>query len=224
MKRVYIKKSKINEDGANNTQQSQQSQQNNTEQQTNNSGQTSTNSQNNSTEAHNAYMSIVSKYNILKNQFNDQKKVISKQLEVLNNRYGTSYVLESKNSNLVSTIRFSKKLFETYTRESRREKIKELIYSAIDAVRPRPSYTPSMKELGSYAKNINMFINKSKWNEEIIPKNHWEELEEEMKKEFKRSNKFDYSDLELNRIMEMIKDRFYRSESLSWIFGNEITK
>ncbi len=235
MKKVYIKKAKINEDDIANSEQTQQtsSNQENTQQNVNNS-----NNQNNTIGNPNKEFDTLQIYvNNLKKDYELKKQNLEKEFNLKIQQARGKALLINKQLNAagmnsrtlnegnypftsIGNIRFSKKLFESFKGGSRVREIMELVFSAVQGAETH--FTPTNPEyFKSYAKNINIFITNSKWSKEIIPKNHWDELEEKMRDEFIRSNKFNYYDKELDRIMDLIKDRFFKSESLSWIFGNE---
>lgn len=242
MKRVYIKKIKINEDDAANAQQAQQTQQQATDQQ----AQTPQNTQTTGGDPNAAFDALQKQVNDLKKQKED--KIAAHQMQIdqinkdFNNIMQTKRLEAQKLNNAlsnagmpnrtlqeseetvpfvsVSDIRFGKKLFESVKRDSMVDKIMNLIYSAVEGA--QVSNTPTNPEVfRTYARGINRYITTHKWSEDIVPKNHWDELSEVIKSSFKNGTKFSYTDTELDRIVNKIKERFSKSDGISWIFGNE---
>lgn len=242
MKRVYIKRTKINEDDAAAAQQAQQTQQSATDQQA-----AVQNDQTAGADPNAAFDALQKRVDALKKQkedkinalqvqieqinkdFNSAMQTLRPQVQVLNVALGKaglpSRTLQEGEDTVpfvsISDIRFGKKLFESVKRDSMVDKIMNLIYSAVEGA--QVSNTPTNPEVfRTYARVINRYITTHKWSEEIVPKNHWDELSEVVKSAFKNGTKFSYTDSELDRIVDKIKDRFSKSDGISWIFGKEV--
>ena len=242
MKRVYIKRTKINEDDAAAAQQAQQTQQPATDQQA-----TAQNDQTAGADPNAAFDALQKRVDALKKQKEDKINALQVQIDQINKDFDSAMqalrpqvqVLNvalgkaglpsrtlQEGENIVpfvsiSDIRFGKKLFESVKRDSMVDKIMNLIYSAVEGA--QVSNTPTNPEVfRTYARVINRYITTHKWSEEIVPKNHWDELSEVIKSAFKNGTKFSYTDSELDRIVDKIKDRFSKSDGISWIFGKEV--
>lgn len=244
MKKVYIKKSKINEDDAAAQAQAQQAAQ--TDQPADN-----TQNQQITGDPAKAFQQLQTLVNNLKAQRDTKIIALQKQIDQINADYSNAMLTHRKTAQklnaeltaagqptctlqesasvdhsslpVLSSIKFSRKLFESVKGTSMVDKIMNLLYSAVEGA--QVSNTPTNPEVfRSYARAINRYITTHGWSKDIAPKNHWDELAEYIRSAFKNGTKFSYTDSELDRIVDKIRERFSKSENLSWIFGNESNK
>lgn len=254
MKKIYIKKTRVNEDDAN-----ANSQQANAQQSGNSQAGGQSDNGNTTANYDQEFLALQAQANDLKTdrdkriaELNNQiakvnfdyttkMKPIKDRVENMNKRLTSaglptkvlseSYSYEKQYSGfMIGDLRFSKKLFESRKPESLVEELVKLLYSAIqsaDASYTPVSYEVAQRVLRSRARDIKTFLyNKKDWASEIVPKNHWDELSEYIRNGFKNSNRteFHYQDNELNRIMDKLEERLRKSDNFFWIFGNELNK
>ena len=249
MKKVFLKKRKINEDDTNAL--------NNTTQQN-----TSTSSEQNAQNQNQVVGDPNQKFDTLQKMVNNLKAekdkkiaVLQKQIDDINSQFVNMMITHRKSAEAINAeltkaqlptrvlqesaeilhlepsllsmcdLRFSKKLFESKKVESLVKEWQRLLYSAIEGA--GTSSTPNIDDLWTTARIIKNKIyewESKEWNSEIIPKNHWTEISDFIKEHFVRSRDFSYSKNELDRIMEKLEERVRGSKSFSWIFGRDIDK
>lgn len=243
MAKIFVKKHKINEDDAANTQQStgSQTQTQNTmqNQQTDNAQgqQVTADEVKKNAEVQNLQKQIdaltmtykEAKKNLEKNYMQKRSQMLAQAAQ---NGIDTSQIVVGESVNYpvpslfsMSDLRVSQKLFESKKGESLVKEWQRLLYSAIEGA--STSRTPAIEELWTTARIIKNKIyewESKEWSSEIVPKNHWAEVSEFIKEYLTRSREFSYSKSELDRIVAKLEERVRGSKSFSWIFGRDIDK
>lgn len=232
MKKVYIKKKRINEDDVpqDNTQTQQTASQANP---TNNAdSRTPEQKRQIIDQLTQQIASIQMQVNSEKKKVTDAQNAYSKYLEKVRNtvaKYNAEIsalggnpvpISESVSFIPLYDMRFKKKLFEAKTPVSQVEEIEALLRIAFERV-PDNSYVPGHNILHTYARNIKTYITNSGWDKEISPKNHWDSLEKFIRTKFESGTKISNSKRELDAVLSNTKDLFKKSSTFSWIFGNE---
>lgn len=232
MKKVYIRKKKINEDDA--------QQQNTNTDAPQNQQTTSTNPADARTPEQKQQIiddrtrkiaDIQKMVNAEKKKVTDAQGNYSKFLEKVRNTVaaynaeiaenGGNPVPLAESYSVVSLpeMRFKKKLFEAKTTASQIEELEALFRIAFERV-PDNSNIPNHKELHTYARNIKTFLANSGWSKAITPKNHWPELSEKIRSKFEGGTKISNSKRELDSFIKNLETLFRQSSTFSWIFGN----
>ena len=237
MKKIYVRKGKINEDGPTAQQSADQNvpqaQQSVTPQQqtVNTPGKEAVDIKSAELEFNNLQQQAIT----LKKEYETKMAAIRQAVQKLNSKLiGTNVkftLTESFADNgkfLISDLIFSRKLFEAQKGNSLVREWQRLLYTAVDNA--NTSNTPTYETFYSKARIINnkIFDWKEKgdtaWNKEIVPKNHWEEVSEFIKAQLQCMRHPSWTDSELTRIMDAMEERVKSSASFSWIFGKDKDK
>lgn len=229
--KVYIKKKKMNEDDAQQTDNTQQQTQQ-TQTLTNNADtRTPEQKQQIINQLTKQIEAIQMQVNTEKKKVTDAQNAYSKYLEKVRNtvakynaqisELGGNPVPISESVSFISLqdMRFKKKLFETKSVSSQVEEIEALLKIAFERV-PDISKTPGRTALRTYARNIKTYITNKGWEREIAPKNHWDDLKGMIRGKFESGTTISNSRRELEQVMTNLEDLFKRSSTFSWIFGN----
>ena len=231
MKKVYIKKKKINEDDAQQTDNTQQNQP--TQNPTNNADtRTPEQKQQIIDQLTQQIAAIQMQVNTEKKKVTDAQNAYSKYLEKVRNtvaKYNAQIselggnpvpISESVSFIPLQDMRFKKKLFEARTGTSQVEELEALIKIAFTRL-PDIRKVPGSKAINTLARNIKTYITTSGWDKDITPKNHWDDLNSMIRGKLKTGYNLRYNDNESDKILSNIKELLMKSSTFSWIFGNE---